>query len=100
MGAWGSGPLENDGAWDFVDQFLSWPIDERPARVLNALDSAARADVLDVDAAAGAVVGALIVAAARNPTNVSDLWPRLVARANSVREVDSFPGLVETLRVL
>ncbi len=68
MGAIGSGPFENDDALDFLDGLAAASRDERPARVLGALDRVLLStSYVDAPQMCDAVAGAAAVGASLDP---------------------------------
>ncbi|MGB7818441.1 MAG: DUF4259 domain-containing protein [Ornithinibacter sp.] len=69
MGAIGSGPFENDDALDFLDTLGDLPPDDRPGRVLEALDAVLQpAHYVEAPQMCEAVAGAAAVGASVNPS--------------------------------
>ncbi len=68
MGAIGCGPFENDDALDFLDELAELPADERPSRVLQALDRVLlTTSFVQAPATCEAVAGAAAVGASLSP---------------------------------
>lgn len=68
MGAWGTGPYENDDAADLLLELAAMPRDRRPDRVRAALTvSGGYLDIREADQAVGAA--ALVAAASGMPTD-------------------------------
>ncbi|TVT47930.1 DUF4259 domain-containing protein [Amycolatopsis rhizosphaerae] len=66
MGAWGTGPFENDAALDFVGEFDDAAPADRPELIREVLEKAlAERDYLDADEGSAAVAAVAVVAAAR-----------------------------------
>jgi hypothetical protein len=63
MGAWGSGPFENDDALDFLSSLVMAPPGERADQVRAAL--ALPDGYVEIDEASEAVAAAALIAAAR-----------------------------------
>src|SRR5688572_11274169 len=101
MGAWGSEPLANDDAWDFVNQLAATSTSDRHGLILTALTLAATAESwLDVDDANGAVMAAFLVATARSPSNYPEQRQQLIETVSSVYDIHSLADLVGSMRTI
>jgi hypothetical protein len=105
MGAWESGPFDNDSALDWLGA-----AEGDPSAVADAFSAAETADYLDVDAGSIAVAAAEIVAAAiegafaRLPRDAQTLAQELAVddalRASAQRALDAVLGEKSELRSL
>lgn len=92
MGAWGSAPLDSDAAWDFVTSLASRPTHERVETLLHALGVAASGQGwVDIEDASGAIVAALLVAAARGPDYLPAQRRRILEHTSRGQGVGTFP---------
>ena len=91
MGAWGSGLLDSDAAWDAVDRLARTPVGHRAALVLSGLGVEVP---WDVDDASEALVCALLVAMARDPEHFADDRVRVVDHLSRAADIDTFAALV------
>lgn len=92
MGTWGSGPFENDGASDFVQDAGAMPAPSIAQALLSIAD-AAPDDYLDVDDGQAAVAAAEIVALGFGYGKLEGLSPELRRMARTL-------GPNENLRIL
>ncbi len=92
MGAWGSGPFDNDGAADFVGDARTMPAPSIAAALL-AIAGAAATDYIDADDGQCAVAAAELVALGYGYGKLDGLAPDL-------RQLVRTLGPSEELRVL
>jgi hypothetical protein len=100
MGSWGSAPLDNDCARDFVDELMSQEAAERTSILLAVLDRAMQSHWLDFDEAAPAMAAALIVALARAPGTLIAQREQLLEIASAVDHVQSIQDFLGDLKPL
>lgn len=97
MGAWGSGVLDDDNAWDFLGGLADTPVSTRALAVVEALETVASGAARIVDEEVAGLTAALLVAMARDPKFQPKPRGRIVQWAADTRDLPGFRELVGDL---